>query len=95
MTHCWGIMILTDKLSPLGGFGCDYLAVVFPPFPLDFDQIVGIYPRFEGSFVLWWKCRKGSDKEVFGEDDNVSIVPVSLIVVGSSRQSISAAIGLP
>ena len=83
MSHGRGIMILADKLSPLGGFGRYYLAVVFPPFPLGLYQIMGVYPRFEGSFVLWWKCRKGSDEKVFGEHDDVLIVPISLIVVGS------------
>ena len=85
MSHCWGVMILTNKLSSLGGFGRYYFTVVFPPFPLDFDQVVSAYPWSEGSFVLWWKCREGSDEEMFGEYNDVLVVSVSLIVIGSSR----------
>ena len=76
---------MTDKLSSLGGFGCYHFAIVFPPFSLDFDKIMGVYPRFEGSFVLRWECRKSSYEEVFGKDDNVFVISFSLIVVGSPR----------
>ena len=77
--------MLTDKLSPLTGFGGDYFAVVLPPFSLDFDEIVCVYPRFEGAFVLGWKCHKGSDENLFGEYDDVFVITLSLIVVCSSR----------
>ena len=58
-------MILTDKLSPLDWFSGDHFAIVLPPFSLDLDKIMGVYPRFKGTFVLGWKCRKGSDEKMF------------------------------
>ena len=76
---------MTDDMPPLNGVGGDYLTIVFPPFSLDLDKVMSVYPRFEGSFVLGWKCRKGSDEDVFGEDDDVFVVALSLIVVRSPR----------
>ena len=76
---------MTDKLSPLGWFGGDYFTIVLPPFSLDLDKIMGVYPRFEGTLVLRWKCRKGSDEKMFGEDDNIFVITFSLIIVCSPR----------
>ena len=85
MSHCRGVVVLADKLSPLGWFGGDYFAIVFPPLSLDFDEVVGAYPRFEGALILGWKCHEGSNKNLFGEDDDVFVIAVSLIIVRPSR----------
>ena len=78
-------MILTNDTPPLDWVSGDHFTVVLPPFSLDFDEVMSVYPRFEGSFVLGWKCRKCSDKKMFGEDNDILVVIISLIVVRSSR----------
>ena len=85
VTHCWGVVILTNNMPSLSWIGGDHFTIVLPPFSLDFDEVVSVYPRFEGWFVLGWKCRQGSDKEVFGEDGDVFVIAISLIIVRSSR----------
>ena len=76
---------MTDKVSPLARLGGDDFTVIFPPFSLDFDEIMGVYPRFEGMLVVGWKGREGSDEEFFGKDDNVFVITFSLIIVCSPR----------
>ena len=78
-------MVLTNKLSPLSWFGGNYFAIVFPPLSLDFNEIVGVYPRFKGVLVLGWKCCEGSNENLFREYDDVFVIAFSLIVVCSSR----------
>ena len=85
VSHGRWIVILADKVPPSSWVSGDYLTIVFPPFSLDFDKVMSVYPRFEGSFVLGWKCRKGSDEKVFGEDNDVFVIVISLIIVRSSR----------
>ena len=85
MPHRWGIVILANDMPSLSWIGGDYFTVVFPPFSLDFDEVVSVYPRFEGLFFLGWECRQGSDKEVFGKDSNVFVIAIPLIIVRSSR----------
>ena len=77
-------MVLTDDLSPLCGFGGYDFAVILPPLPLDFDKVMGVYPRFEGVFILGQQCRKSSDEDFFGEDDDVFVITLSLVVVSLS-----------
>ena len=79
--HRGGIVILTDKVSPLVWFCGDDFAVILPPFSLDFDEIMSVYPRFKGAFVLRGKCHKSSDEEFFGKDNDVFVIPFSLIVI--------------
>ena len=88
-------MILTDELPPLSWFGGNHFAIVFPPLPLDLNEIVGVYPRFEGVLVLGWKCHEGSNENLFGEYDDVFVVAFSLIIVCSSRQGIGAPVRFP
>ena len=76
---------MTNELSSLSWFGGDYFAIVLPPPFLDFDEIVGVYPRFEGAFILGWKGCEGSNENLFGEHDDVFVIAFSLIVVCSSR----------
>ena len=52
MSHRGGIVVLTNEPLPLDWFGGDDFAIVFPPFPLDLNEIVGIYPRFKGVLVF-------------------------------------------
>ena len=85
MSHGRWVVILTNNMPPLGWVGGDHLTVVLPPLSLGFDEVMSVYPRFEGPFVLGWKCCKGSDEEVFGEDNDVLVIVISLIVVRSSR----------
>ena len=95
MSHRREIVILADKLSLFHGISCDYLAVVLPPFPLSLDKVVGVYPRFQGSFILGWKCLEGSDEYLFWKDNDILVVFLPLIVVSSSRQSISMPVRFP
>ena len=85
MSHGRWVMILTNNMPPLSWVSGDHFTVVLPPFSLDFDEVMGVYPRFEGSFVLGWKCRKGSDEEMFREDSDILVIAISLIIVRSSR----------
>ena len=43
---------MTDDLSPLYWFGGYDFAVIFPPLSLDFDEVVGVFPRLKGAFLL-------------------------------------------
>ena len=78
-------MVLANELSPLHWVGSYNLTIVLPPLALSFDKVMGIYPRFEGVFVLGRQRCKGSDKNLFGEDYDIFVIALSLIVVSSSR----------
>ena len=78
-------MVLTNDLSPLCRLGGYDFAVIFPPLSLDLDEVMGVYPRFEGAFILGGQCGKSSDKDFFREDYDVFVIAFSLIVTGSSR----------
>ena len=76
---------MTNDMPPLCWVSSDHFAVVLPPFSLDFDKVMSVYPRFKGSLILGWKCRKGSDEKMFREDNDIFVIAISLIIVRSSR----------
>ena len=41
-------MVLADELPPLHWIGGYHFAIVLPPFALSLNQVMGVYPRFEG-----------------------------------------------
>ena len=85
VSHGWRVVMLTNDLSSLYGFGGYDFAVILPPLPLDFDKVMGIYPRFEGSFVLGRQCRESSNEDFLREDDDVFVIALSLVIIGSLR----------
>ena len=85
VTHDWGVVVLTNNKLALGGSCRDDFAIVLPPLPLNFNKVVSVHPGFEGTFVLRWKCRKSSDEYLFGKDDDVFVIALSLIVISSPR----------
>ena len=78
-------MVLTNNLSPLCWVGGDDFAIVLPPFALDLNEVMGVYPRFKGSFVLGWQCGESSDEDFFWENDNAFVIVFPLIVVSPPR----------
>ena len=54
VSHRGGIVVLADELPPLCWLGGYDFTIVLPPFSLSLDKVVGVNPRFEGTFVLRW-----------------------------------------
>ena len=52
MSHRGGVVILANDASSFLGICCDHFAIVLPPFVSYLDKVVGVYPRFEGLFIL-------------------------------------------
>ena len=45
-------MVLANKLPPLRWVGGYNFTIVLPPLALGFDKVMGVYPWFEGAFIL-------------------------------------------
>lgn len=85
-------MVLTNNTLSFLRVGGDDFTVVFPPLVPYFDKVVGVYPRFEGSFILRRYGLEGSNEKFFGKDDYVFVIAVPLVVVRVSRLGVRTSI---
>ena len=85
VSHSGRVVVLANQLSSLHRVSGHDFTIVLPPFSLYLHKVMGIYPRFEGSFVLGWYRGESSYKEFFGEDDDILVVAFPLIIVSAPR----------
>src|ERR1700761_7739474 len=83
MSNGWGVVVLTNDALLFHRYCGNDFMIPFPPFSLNLDKIVGVYPRFQNLLILWQKGLQGSDEQVFWKYCNIFIIMVSLIIVGA------------